>query len=207
LTDHQLERRLIHHPPHGILGHWISTLWMRIFGWKVENRLPAGRKFVLVGAPHTSNWDFIFMLAAANIMRVRISWMGKHTLFKWPFGALFRSLGGIAIDRTGPHGAVAQMAERFDQADELLLAVAPSGTRRHVDHWKSGFYRIAAQARVPIACGYLDYAGRRAGIGLVFTPSGDMSADMDRIRAFYADKHGRYPHLESTVRLRDESQD
>ncbi|MEJ2011515.1 MAG: lysophospholipid acyltransferase family protein [Anaerolineales bacterium] len=207
MTDHQLEHTLVHHSPQGKLGYWISRLWMRIFGWEVENRLPAGRKFVLIGAPHTSNWDFLFMLAAANIMRVRISWMGKHTLFRWPFGALFRKLGGIPINRAGPHGAVAQMVERFDHSGELLLAVAPSGTRKHVDYWKSGFYRIATEAHVPIACGYLDYAGRRAGIGLVFTPTGEMRADMDRIRAFYADKRGRYAHLESSIQLRDESQE
>jgi 1-acyl-sn-glycerol-3-phosphate acyltransferase len=204
LTHHQLEGKLIDRPPNGKLGYWLSRAWMRIFGWSVENCLPPGRKFVLIGAPHTSNWDFIFMLAAANIMRVRVSWMGKHTLFNPPFGALFRRLGGIPINRQAPHGAVSQMTERFEQADELLLAVAPSGTRKKVDHWKSGFYRIAMRAQVPIACGYLDYAGRRAGIGLVFTPSGDMKADMDRIRAFYQDKHGRYPQLESTIRLQDE---
>lgn len=204
MTDHQLERTLVHEAPSGKIGYWISRLWMRARGWSVENRLPPGGKFVLIGAPHTSNWDFIFMLAAANIMRVKISWMGKHTLFKWPFGALFRKLGGIPINRLAPQGAVAQMVSRFEQAEELLLAVAPSGTRKRVDHWKSGFYRIALQAGVPIACGYLDYAARRAGIGLVFSPSGNMKSDMDRIRSFYQDKRGRYPALESSIRLRDE---
>ena len=204
LTDHHLDQTLVGKPPNGSIGHWFSKAWMRIFGWGVENQLPPGKHFVLIGAPHTSNWDFIFMLAAANILRIRISWMGKHTLFKWPIGWLFRRLGGIPIHREASHGVVAQMADRFAQSDELLLAVAPSGTRKHVDHWKSGFYRIALHAGVPIACGYLDYAGRRAGIGLVFTPSGDLTQDMDRIRAFYKDKHGRYPELASTIRLRDE---
>jgi 1-acyl-sn-glycerol-3-phosphate acyltransferase len=204
LAESQPQRMLTRQPSKWGFGYWLSRIWMRVFGWRVENLLPPGTKFVLIGAPHTSNWDFIFMLATANVMRVKVSWMGKHTLFKPPFGALFRRLGGIPINRQASHGVVSQIAERYDQADELLLAVAPSGTRKHVDHWKSGFYRIALQAGVPIACGYLDYAGRRAGIGLVFTPSGDMQSDMDRIRDFYHDKRGRHPGLESTIRLRDE---
>lgn len=204
MADHQPQRGLARQPSKRGFGYWLGRTWMNIFGWKVENRLPPGAKFVLIGAPHTSNWDFIFMVAAANVMGVKVSWMGKHTLFKPPFGALFRRLGGIPINRQAAHGVVSQMAERFEQSDELLLAVAPSGTRKRVDHWKSGFYRIALQAGVPLACGYLDYAGRRAGIGLVFTPSGDVKTDMDRIRNFYKDMHGRHPRLESTVRLRDE---
>ena len=183
----------------------LGRLWMRIFGWTVEGEIPQGGKAVLIAAPHTSNWDFAFMLAAAFVLRVKLSWMGKDSLFKRPFGWLFRRLGGIPINRSAAHGIVEQMSQRFIQAKALILAVAPSGTRSRRDYWKSGFYWIAAQAQVPIVCGYLDYRLKRAGLGLAVLPTHDLSADMDRIRAFYQGIRGRYPALETTIRLRDET--
>ena len=185
--------------------YFLGWLWMRIFGWKVEGEIPQGGKAVLIAAPHTSNWDFPFMLAAAFVLRVKLSWMGKDSLFKRPFGWLFRRLGGIPINRSAAHGIVDQMSQRFNQAKALIIAVAPSGTRSHRDHWKSGFYWIAAQAQVPIICGYLDYRLKRAGLGPSVLPTHDLSADMDRIRAFYEGIRGRNPELETTIRLLDEA--
>jgi 1-acyl-sn-glycerol-3-phosphate acyltransferase len=183
----------------------LGRLWIRFFGWTVEGDLPSGGKAVLIAAPHTSNWDFPFMLAAAFVLQVRLSWMGKDTLFKRPFGRLFHRMGGIPIHRSAAHGVVEQIADRLKQAQAMIVAVAPSGTRAHRDHWKSGFYWIAVRAQVPIVCGYLDYARKKAGLGLSLIPTHDLRADMDRIRDFYREIRGRYPELETTIRLLDES--
>lgn len=177
---------------------------MRLSGWDVAGEIPPGSKFVLVGAPHTSNWDFLFTMAAVRVLRLKISWMGKHTLFKGPLGVIMRWLGGIPINRTSAHGVVEQMVERFAKAEKLVVAVAPCGTRKRGEYWKSGFYWIALNAQIPILCGYLDYGRKQAGVGLSFVPSGDMEGDMDRIRAFYEGVQGKKPELQTAVRFRDE---
>ena len=191
-------------PPSGLVRYWIGRLWMGLFRWKVAGEIPAGGKFVLIAAPHTSNWDLPFMLAAACILRIKVSWMGKDTLFRKPFGGFMRWLGGIAINRAKNHGVVDQVAEQFGQPDPLVVAVPVSGTRKKTDYWKSGFYWIAHTAQVPIVCGYLDYHRKAAGLGLSFVPTGDVKADMDRIREFYEGIQGKYPALTATIRLRDE---
>ncbi|MEZ4236026.1 MAG: lysophospholipid acyltransferase family protein [Myxococcota bacterium] len=186
------------------LLYWVARLWMRLFGWDVEGDAPQVTKAILIAAPHTSNWDLPHMLAASLVFRLRISWLGKHTLFRPPWGWFMRLLGGVAIDRRAPQGSVKATAEVFDHHEKLVNAVPPSGTRSKRDHWKSGFYWIAHTAQVPIVCGYLDYGRRRAGLGFSFLPSGDIAADMDKIRAFYADKRGRFPEQESDIRLLEE---
>lgn len=144
------------------------------------------------------------MLATAYAMRVRISWLGKHTLFTPPWGWVMRKLGGIPIDRRAPQSLVKQIAERFESCDDLVLAVPPEGTRGKVDSWKSGFYHIASRSGVPIGLGYLDYARKLCGLGMFVIPSGNIKEDMNRIREFYRSIRGKYPHLESEPRLREE---
>ena len=144
------------------------------------------------------------MLATAYAMRVRISWLGKHTLFTPPLGWLMRKLGGIPVDRRAPQSLVVQLAEKFKSSDELILAVPPEGTRSKVAFWRSGFYHIAAESGVPIGLGYLDYDRKLCGLGMFVLPSGDVDADMNRIRGFYRGIRGRYPDLESEPRLREE---
>lgn len=183
----------------------VARLWMWVFGWDVEGESPQAAKGVVIAAPHTSNWDLPHMLAASFVFRLRISWLGKHTLFKPPWNGFMRMLGGVPIDRTAAHGSVKGVADQLVAADKLMIAVPPSGTRSKRDHWKSGFYWIAHTAQVPIVCGYLDYGRKRAGLGNVFVPTGDVKSDMERIRAFYADKRGRFPEQESTIVLREES--
>jgi 1-acyl-sn-glycerol-3-phosphate acyltransferase len=183
---------------------WIGRLWLWLFGWKVQG-VSAHKKCVLIAAPHTSNWDLPFMLATALVMRVRISWFGKHTVFKFPFGWFMRKLGGIPVDRRSPQSLVMQMAERFKNSDYLILAVPPEGTRRKVDLWKSGFYHIAARSGVPIGLGYLDYERKLSGVGMFLMPSGDINQDMDTIRAFYRNIRGKYPGQESEPRLQEET--
>lgn len=178
------------------------VLWAK--GWKLEGELPVPAKYVLIASPHTSNWDGVLMVALATLYRIELSWLAKHTLFRWPFGWLLRRTGGIPVDRRGRHDMVKMAAGLFSERTALALAVPPEGTRRRVEYWKSGFYHIARSANVPIVLGYLDYGRRRAGFGPALLPSGDVCADMDIIRAFYSDKQGCHPELTTTPRLREE---
>jgi 1-acyl-sn-glycerol-3-phosphate acyltransferase len=186
------------------IKYWVGKAWMGAFGWRVEGELPAARKFVFIAAPHTSNWDLVFMLMAAFVLGVRISWLGKHTLFRRPFGWFMRSLGGIPVNRRSPQNLVQQVAARFAKTDDLILAVSPEGTRKEVTYWKSGFYQIALAAQVPIAMGFLDFGRKVGGLGPLLHLTGEVSADMDQVRAFYRDIRGKRPALESTPRLREE---
>jgi 1-acyl-sn-glycerol-3-phosphate acyltransferase len=159
---------------------------------------------VVIAAPHTSNWDLLFMLAVSYVLGVKPSWLGKRELFRWPLGWVLRRLGGIPVDRGARQGVVGAAVARFAESRRLFLVVPPSGTRARASHWKSGFYHVARGAGVPIVCAYLDYRERVGGVGLVLTPSGDVRADMDCIRAFYASKRGKYPEQATPVRLREE---
>ena len=188
-----------------MVSYWIGRMWLWFFGWRCETRQPSHPKFVIIGAPHTSGWDLPFTLATAYVMRIHVNWMGKHTLFSGPFGWFYRALGGLPVNRSGSQNLVAQTAATFREAERLIIAVAPEGTRQRADHWKSGFYYIAREAGVPIGCGYLDYTRKVCGVGLFLTPSGDVRADMDRIREFYRGIRGRYPDLQIEPRLREEA--
>jgi 1-acyl-sn-glycerol-3-phosphate acyltransferase len=182
----------------------IGRFYLRACGWRVEGTLPACRRAVVVAAPHTSNWDLPFMLAVAYALGVQPSWLGKRELFRWPLGWVFRRLGGVPVDRSARRGLVGEAVARLAEAERLFLVIPPSGTRARATHWKSGFYHVARGAGVPIVCAYLDYHERVGGIGLVLRPSGSVRADMDRIRAFYAPKRGKYPAQTTPVRLLEE---
>jgi 1-acyl-sn-glycerol-3-phosphate acyltransferase len=192
-------------PISGFIPYCIGRIWMWIFGWNVIGQVPHGGKFVLIGAPHTSNWDFPFTLATLYIFRLKISWMGKDTLFKKPFGKIMRWLGGIPIDRSSEHGVVDQIVKQFNESRKLVVTIAPSGTRKKRDYWKSGFYWIAYTAQVPILCGYLDYSRKTACLGISFVPTGDIKKDMDRIREFFVGIRGKNPELTTRIRLLDET--
>ncbi len=183
----------------------IARIFLRLKGWGPEGDRPLARKFVLIAAPHTSNWDLPYLLALATLFDLKISWMGKHTLFRPPFGWAMRAVGGIPIRRDVRAKRVELMAKAFEGPDSLALVVPAEGTRGYVPHWKSGFYHIAKLAQVPIVMGYLDYSRRLGGFGPALLPSDDLSADMAKIRAFYADKAGKYPELVGEVRLKEET--
>ena len=183
---------------------WIARAWLRATGWEPDGDAPTAPRFVLIAAPHTSNWDLIYMLAFAELYGLRISWMGKHQLFRPPFGTLFRVLGGIEIRRHERGDRVALMAEEFAQRETFALVVPSEATRGWAPYWKSGFYHIARGAEVPIVIGFLDYGRRRGGFGPALLPSGDVKRDMDQIRAFYADKSGKHPEKFGPVQLREE---
>lgn len=182
----------------------LGRLYLRLFGWQVAGALPASASAIVIAAPHTTNWDLPFMLAVAYTLGVKPAWLGKRELFRWPFGGFMRWLGGVAVDRSERRDLVRQVVDQLAAGARLFLVVPPSGTRRRAEYWKSGFYHIARGAGVPIVCAYLDYARKVGGIGLVLTPTGDVVADMDRIRAFYAPIRGRYPEQTTPVRLREE---
>lgn len=164
------------------------------------------RRAVVIAAPHTSNWDLPFMLAVAYALGVKPAWLGKRELFRPPLGWILRWLGGISVDRRAPQGLVGEAVDRFAERDDLFLVIPPSGTRARAPYWKSGFYHVARGAGVPILCAYLDYRERVGGIGLALTPSASVAADMERIRAFYADKQAKYPAQMTPVRLREEEE-
>jgi 1-acyl-sn-glycerol-3-phosphate acyltransferase len=182
----------------------IARAFLRLAGWSLEGELPAARAYVLIAAPHTTNWDLLYLLACAWAFGISPSWMGKHTLFRGPLGPVMRALGGIPVERARPGGLVGQMAQAFARDPDLVLTVPPEGTRARAAHWKSGFYQIARAARVPIAMGFLDYERRRGGVGPVLFPSEDLCGDMEVIRAFYADKRGKYPACFGDIRLVEE---
>jgi 1-acyl-sn-glycerol-3-phosphate acyltransferase len=177
---------------------------MRLFGWKVVGRLPDVPKFVAIGAPHTSNWDFPLALLTARVLKVRIRWIGKAGIFRFPWGLLMRWLGGIPSERTGSEGLVAAMSRAFAESDRMVLAIAPEGTRKAVPYWKSGFYRIAHGVGVPIVPVLIDGAKRELRVGEPLMPTGEVRADMDRLREFYSGAVGVKPGGIGPVVLQDE---
>jgi 1-acyl-sn-glycerol-3-phosphate acyltransferase len=164
-----------------------SLLCLKVSGWRVDGVLPDhARKSVLIAAPHTSNWDLPMTLMVAFALGLTPRWMGKASIFRWPFGPLMRWLGGIAVDRSRSNNLVEISAQAIRNASvPLQLIVPPEGTRSKTRHWKTGFYFIAQSAQVPIVLAYMDYANKRSGLGPVFQPTGDVEADMQAIKAFY----------------------
>jgi 1-acyl-sn-glycerol-3-phosphate acyltransferase len=181
----------------------LSRFILKIFGWKAELGVQMVDKCVLVGAPHTSNWDFPIAIIGMSALGIKFNWVGKHTLFKWPWGGIMRQLGGISLDRkSGGAGFARKAVETFHDLDRFMLAIAPEGTRHRTDYWKAGFYKIAIKSNVPIALGYVDYKKKKMGIGRIFTPSGDKDKDFAQIKDFYSDKSGKHPGNQGEIRLR-----
>jgi len=174
-------------------SRWLGRAVLRLFGWKLEVVLPNRPKMVVIAAPHTSNWDFVFGLAAILALQIRLHWFGKHTIFRAPFRGLLIKLGGIPIDRSAPVGVVAQTTQQFRQKPQLLIGLAPEGTRSLAPKWKSGFYQIAHAAQVPILVAYLDYKRKVIGLGPLIEPSGDYVADLRKIQDFYRGITPRWP--------------
>lgn len=179
---------------------------LRLGRWRTVGEVPPLPKMVIIGAHHTSNWDFPIGMLAARALGVKIRYLGKHTLFRPPFGRLFRWLGGIPVDRTRPGGIIGQIQEAFAAADRLVLVIAPEGTRSPKPYWKSGFYEIARAAGVPIVLASIDGRKRQVRVGPTVVATGDVRADMDRIREFYADVPGIKPERAGRVRLRSEDE-
>lgn len=179
-----------------------SRFILNSFGWTVEKKILTGGKYVLIGAPHTSNWDFPLTMLAMASMGIRFSWVAKHSIFVFPIAGLFKKMGGIPLDRSYSGGFIDYIISLYEQHDELAIAIAPEGTRAYTDHWKSGFYYIAKGAGVPLAFGYIDYKNKRLGISGGFVPGDDLEADMKKIAEFYADKTGKYPDQQGPIILK-----
>lgn len=164
----------------------LGYAWLKLTRFKVIGDMPTAQKFVIVANPHTTNWDLPYTLAAGLHYGVRVNWMGKTSIFKWPFGGLMRWLGGIAVDRSKSTNAVAAMVDTFATSDRMALVIAPAGTRSTTAPWKSGFYHIAHGAGVPLVLAFINYQSRTLGIAGTLQPSGDYEADLAAIQAIYA---------------------
>ena len=171
--------------PRNPFAEWLGRSMLKVAGWRIEGALPGLDKFVVIGAHHTSNWDFMAFLAAKFVLRLNARWFAKHTLFRRPFGNLLRRWGGIPIQRHIKQNTVEQAVQAFHDSRELILIISPEGTRKKVERWKMGFYHIARGAGVPVVLAALDYANRRIVIGEPFWPTGDEAADLQRMLAFY----------------------
>ena len=181
----------------------IATTILKLIGWQVSCSLPPRDKYVLVGAPHTSNWDFPLSLLMMWATGLRCNWVAKHTLFKGPLGPIMRALGGIPVDRRGGVGFTKKVIEAFASRDRFVLAISPEGTRSLTKQWKGGFYHIALATDVPIALGYIDYPRRQIGIERMFEPSGDVETDFKILAEYYRDKIGKRPEKQGPVRIRN----
>ncbi len=172
---------------------WLSSICLKLSGWKLEGTFPDLPKYVMIAAPHTSNWDFPITLAIFFAARAKVYWMGKASLFKGPAGPIMRWLGGVPVDRSKSNNMVQQMVEVFNTNDYMVLTIPPEGTRSRVKQWKTGFYHIAVGAGVPIALAYLDFSRKRGGFGPVFYPTGNTEQDIADIQSFYKDIIGKNP--------------
>jgi len=176
---------------------------LRAARWRLVGDVP--RSGILVGAPHTSQWDWAAMLLISWANGARTQALISHTYFKGPMGWVLRTTGGIPLDRENPGAAIRALLAEAESGEHFLLAIAPEGTRSKGEYWKPGFYRIAQQTGLPISLGFVDGATRTLGIGPSFDPTGDVKRDMDFVRAFYADKQGIRPERRTEPRLREES--
>jgi 1-acyl-sn-glycerol-3-phosphate acyltransferase len=185
-----------------VLRKALARLVLRFSRWQTVGRAPASG--ILVGAPHTSSWDWVAMLLLTWQDGVQARVLIKRELFRGPLALLLRATGGIPLDRSNPGETVRALLAEAHGDKRFLLVLAAEGTREKADYWKSGFYRIAQQTGLAISLGFIDGPTRTMGFGPTFLPTGDVTADMDRVRAFYADKHGIHPEMRTEPRLREE---
>ena len=180
----------------------VSFWILKMLGWTIHVDMPEVKKFVAIAAPHTSNWDFLLGILAAKAISLKVHWLGKHSVFRWPFGWFFRTIGGIPVRRDVEQNYIQQMKELFDSSERFVLALAPEGTRSKTDHWKTGFYYIAHAAGVPVVMAYLDFGNKQVGIGGMFYPGGDIEKDFKTIREYYKSRRGKIPQKESLIQIR-----
>ena len=176
---------------------------LRLIGWRTIYVPSPGPKSVIVVYPHTSNWDFPIGMLFKAYHGVSLHWAGKDTLFRWPVKSLFLKLGGVPINRRKPTGMIRQLTDAYAQNESFSICIAPEGTRSKSDHWKTGFYRLALEANVPVGLGFIDYRTKSAGIAHWVTLSGDEKTDLAMFRDYYADKAGLYPEKAGDIRFRD----
>jgi len=170
----------------------ISIVTLKLTGWKIQGQFPSDlNKAVIIAAPHTSNWDMPISLMMAFKLGLPIRWLGKKSIFKFPFGPLMRWMGGIPVERSRSTNMVDNVVRRFEADDQLLIMMSPEGTRSKVKGWKSGFYHMASGASVPIVLAFIDYPNKVGGIGPLFEPTGEYESDLSEIQAFYEQFRGK----------------
>ena len=185
-----------------LVRHAIARVGLRAVRWKTVGAVPS--RGILVGAPHTSNWDWVLTMLLAWDSRVQIRLLVKESFFKGPMAPFMRATGAVALDRDNPRETIEALLAEAETDEAFLLGIAAEGTRSKSEYWKSGFYRISQQTGLPITLAFLDAPSRTVGWGPTFAPTGDVKADMDRIREFFADKTGLRPELTTEPRLREE---
>lgn len=184
------------------LSQKVARFFLKKAGWQLVGQIAEHPKCIIIGAHHTSNWDFVYAMLVKFSLGHEFHWIGKAAIFSWPFGGLMRKLGGIPVWREKRSNFVYQIVEAFNKADQLRIVIAPEGTRKQAPYWKSGFYYMALGARVPIVLGFIDYHKKQIGFGPTLIPNGNIQDDFAKIRDFYADKQGLYPQNHSEVMLR-----
>ena len=180
----------------------LLLLLYRMRGWTAVGEVPQPRRFIIIAAPHTSNWDFVNFLGLTADLGVRAHFMGKLSLFKWPLAGFMKQMGGIPVDRRNASNAVQQMVAEFARRTEFMLTVAPEGTRGKTAKWRTGFYQIALAAKVPMVVGLMDYGTKTGGLGPLIWPSGDFRADMLKVLEVYRTCIPKFP--ERAVRSIDD---
>ena len=180
----------------------VSLFFLRTLGWKEIGPLPEKAKYLIIVAPHTSNWDVFYGVILAFALKLDARFLAKKELFRWPFSPLVKWLGGLPIDRALSSNIVDRMIHEFEANKKFVLAIAPEGTRHKAIYWKSGFYNIAEGAHVPIQLAFIDYASKTGGAGPLIYPTGDIDRDMSAIRDFYLAVTGRYPDHTSPAAIR-----
>ena len=187
--------------PHrgGPVTRWLARTVMRLAGWRMAGTLPDVPRLVMIAAPHTTNWDFPLGIVVMYAAGFRVNFLGKDTLFRPPLGWVMRWLGGRPVNRQAAHGVVEESVRTIQQADRFILALAPEGTRKRVSQWRTGFYRIAERAGLPIVLGYFDYPRKEVGFGPTLWATGDLDRDLAEIQAFYRTKTGKYPENFATA--------
>ena len=181
----------------------LSQLILRLLGWKVAPLPELPDRFVLIGYPHTSNVDFFLAILTRSALAYRFQFVAKDSLFKGPLGSLMRALGGVPVDRSKPNGFIGQVADRFRAAKSsgspMVIAMMPEGTRSYKPFWRSGFYYMALESKVPVVPAYLDFKTRTIGFGNVIEVSGDVEQDLAQLKAFYKDIEGRFPEKAAPI--------
>ena len=179
----------------------ISRFVLKLIGWRLDERAPDTKRYVMIGYPHTSNWDFVLGMLAKWGMDLPVNWVAKHSMFWGPFKPMFIAMGGVPLNREKTTGFIQKNIELFAQRERFILGLMPEGTRSKTDHWKTGFYHIAHGANVPVALAYLDYKNKVIGIGEVIETTGDIHADFENIKIFYQDKIGYKPEYQSDMKI------
>lgn len=172
---------------------WLGRQVLRFYGWRFNGQFPTHKKMIIAVAPHTSNWDFVIGLAVVFALRLKISFFGKHTIFIPPFDRLLRRWGGIPIERSRAHGVVEQISDSLREAEQMVLCLAPEGTRSRVTHWRQGFMHIARRAEVPVVLVGLNYQTRTIELGPSIEVDENIDQAMGKVYQFYAKVQAKFP--------------